>query len=151
MTPDDVWNNLFSPQMGGRDPVDTFYAPYHQVVSPIVTPVNPVGVGSVDGVPAGGQPAAQPDRQAALKLILDFVNKLHETHVGTGGEVITPDNPTGNASNPWGAGGAFEPISPAIRHASQGGNAINQWTALLRHKHPQNAIDWADLFASAEH
>lgn len=54
-------------------------------------------------------------------------------HLGTGGAPITPDNPTGNAANPWAANGLFhggfgsqvqDKNNPLLD--SQGGSAINQ-------------------------
>lgn len=53
-------------------------------------------------------------------------------HLGTGGAPITPENPTGNLGNPFGAEGLFHggfrsQMSPEAIAKSQGGTAVNQW------------------------
>lgn len=52
-------------------------------------------------------------------------------HLGTGGAEVTPQNPTGNPSNPWDAEGLFHggfgaQLSPEGRMATQGNSAISQ-------------------------
>lgn len=56
-------------------------------------------------------------------------------HLGTGGAEVTPQNPTGNPSNPWDAEGLFHggmsaQLSPEARAATQGRSAMTQWAGL---------------------
>lgn len=56
-------------------------------------------------------------------------------HLGTGGGEVTPQNPTGNAANPWDSGGLFHggfaaQMSPEARAATQGRSAMTQWAGL---------------------
>lgn len=65
-------------------------------------------------------------------------------HLGTGGAPITPENPTGNAGNPFAQGGLFHggataQLSPDALARSQGGTATNQWNGIAAHNTPPTA------------
>lgn len=101
---------------------------------PQPTPQLPQGQGNSDALlplfQALAQAMAQQGRLGQGRLSLQGAQTFGR-HLGTGGAEVTPDNPTGNPSNPWDSGGLFHggfgaQLSPEGRMATQGNSAMSQ-------------------------
>lgn len=102
---------------------------------PLQTPQFPQGPQNPDALTplfqALAQAMAQQSKVAGGRLSLQGAQTFGR-HLGTGGAEVTPQNPTGNLSNPWDTEGLFHggfgaQLSPEARQATQGNSAMTQW------------------------